>query len=357
MKRKKPLIIILLVILTIAFLALLQALLMPKFQTQLLEGGLIADYYQEQNKDHDVIFIGDCEVYEDFSPITLWEQYGITSYIRGSAQQLIWHSYYILEDTLRYETPDVVVFNILSMKYDEPQNEAYNRMALDAMPLSGTKLRAIKASMTEGEEWLSYIFPLLRYHSRWHELSAEDFEFLFRRNPVSHNGYLMRVDVKPVTSIPTPRPLPDYQFSDICYEYLDKITDLCRTNDIRLILIKAPSIYPYWYDQWDQQMVDYAARNDLLYINTLQHLEEIGIDYDTDTYDAGLHMNLSGAEKMSVYFGRILAEEYGLADRRGDDLLAARWNEKAAAYYRQQADQYLELETYGYLRAFRYQSD
>jgi hypothetical protein len=357
MKWGKPLLIILLVAVTLSLLGLLQMLVMPKYQTELLEGGLIADYYQEPVKDHDVIFVGDCEVYEDFSPITLWEDYGITSYIRGSAQQLIWQSYYMLEDTLRYEKPDVVIFNVLSMKYGEPQNEAYNRMSIDAMPLSMTKFRNIQASMVSGEEWFSYIFPLLRYHSRWNDLSAEDFQYLFTRKPVSHNGYLMRIDVKPVTTVPAGKPLSDYQFSENSYQYLDKMTALCKANDIDLILVKSPSLYPYWYEEWDQQIVDYAQKNDLLYVNTLDITDQIGIDYNTDTYDAGLHMNLSGAEKMARYFGKILAEDYGLADRRSDEKLAAIWAVKAELYNQQQAAQHLELETYGYLRAFRFVQD
>ena len=36
-------------------------------------------YYEEENKDFDVIFVGDCEVYENFSPVVLWEKYGINS--------------------------------------------------------------------------------------------------------------------------------------------------------------------------------------------------------------------------------------------------------------------------------------
>lgn len=66
----------------------LQALLVPKYMDNTKEGALIGEYYQNAG-NNDVIFIGDCEVYENFSPITLWEEYGITSYIRGSAQQLI----------------------------------------------------------------------------------------------------------------------------------------------------------------------------------------------------------------------------------------------------------------------------
>ena len=56
---------------------LLQRLLMPKYMGDIVEGALISEYYKETT-DHDVIFVGDCEVYENFSPITMWEDYGIT---------------------------------------------------------------------------------------------------------------------------------------------------------------------------------------------------------------------------------------------------------------------------------------
>ena len=41
----------------------LQALLMPKYVSEIPEGALIGEYYRE-TEDHDVLFIGDCEVYE-----------------------------------------------------------------------------------------------------------------------------------------------------------------------------------------------------------------------------------------------------------------------------------------------------
>ena len=183
--KKKYLLLAAALVLTVAILFLLQALLVPKYMDNTKEGALIGEYYENAG-NNDVIFIGDCEVYENFSPITLWEEYGITSYIRGSAQQLIWQSYYLMEETFRYETPDVMVFNVLSMKYDTPkstgsqsQREAYNRMTLDGMRWSKSKWDSIYASMTEEErDWeaqYSYIFPLLRYHDRWNQLTADDF--------------------------------------------------------------------------------------------------------------------------------------------------------------------------------------
>ena len=53
---------------------------------------------------------------------------------------MAWQSYYLLEETLKYEKPDVVVFNVLALKYNEPQSEAYNRLTLDGMKLSKLKL-------------------------------------------------------------------------------------------------------------------------------------------------------------------------------------------------------------------------
>ncbi len=318
-------------------LFLLQLLFVPKYMTGIVEGALIAEYYEDEDgfdeKDHDVIFIGDCEVYENFIPAVLWKEYGIHSYIRGSAQQLIWQSYYLLEDTLRYEKPDVVVFNVLSMKYDEPQKEAYNRMSIDGMEWSSAKVGSILASMTEEESMLDYVFPMLRYHSRWDELNSDDFAYMFDKDYISYNGYYMRVDAKPVDSIPAAQVLPDYEFGENSYRYLDMMTELCKENDIELVLIKAPSLYPAWYDEWDEQMDDYAKEHDLTYINYLDLVDEVGIDWDTDTYDAGLHLNLYGAEKLSKAFGQFLIDDIGLESRCGEEELEALWNIKLEKYY------------------------
>lgn len=265
MKGKKTVKWIAVAVLTLGSLFLLQRLLEPKYVEDVVEGALIAEYYEEEKdsdvREHDVVFIGDCEVYENFSPAVLWQEYGINSYIRGSAQQLIWQSYYLLEDTLRYETPKVIVFNVLSLKYNEPQKEAYNRMTLEGMKWSLSKVKSIQASMTDSEHFLDYVFPILRYHSRWSDLDKEDVEYLFRSRRVSHNGYYMRVDVKPAENVPAGQPLADYSFGENAMSYLDKMTELCEEKGIQLVLIKAPSLYPYWYDEWEEQVEAYAEEH------------------------------------------------------------------------------------------------
>ncbi len=341
--KKKLLKILSTIVIVVLVLALLQELLMPKYMSDIVEGAMIEEYYASE-KIHDVIFIGDCEVYENVSPCRLWEQYGISSYVRGSAQQLIWQSYYLLEDTLKYETPEVVVFNIMSLMHEGPENEAYNRMTIDGMRWSKSKWDCIQVSMTEDENIWEYVFPILRYHTRWSELTKEDFTYLFHRDNVTYEGYYMRVDVKPVTNVPVPKKLPDYTFAELPMEYLDKIRELCNENGIELVFVKAPSLFPHWYDEWEEQVDAYVQQYGITYYNFLELADEIGIDYTTDTYDAGMHMNLSGAEKMSDYLGEKLVEVHGVTVRNTDDAYIAVWEPKMEEYYKGIEERKEELE-------------
>ena len=312
-------------------LSFVTRLLTPKYMETLVEGSFVSQYYEEE-KNHDVIFIGDCEVYANFSPMELYRQRGITAYVRGTSQQLIWQSYYLLKETFTYESPKVVVYNVNAMRYSEPIKEEFNRLTIDKMRWSAEKVGIIQASMMEEEDFLSYVFPILRYHSRFDKLTGEDFTYLFKEKENSFNGYQMNQNILPVGTLPAVRRLANYQFGDICFDYLDGMRKLCEENGAELILIKAPSLQPYWYEEYNDQMMAYAEEHGLKFYNFVDVAEEIGIDYQTDTYDAGLHLNLAGATKMSDWFADILAEEHGVPDRRNDPEIAEIYNEKLRLY-------------------------
>ena len=329
--------------------AVLTPILFPKYLTVSKEGSLTEEYYASvAETDHDVIFIGDCEIFESFVPAILWEEYGISSYLRGGAQQLVWHSYYMLEDALRYETPKAVVFNVYALKYGEPQKEAYNRMALDGMEWSSVKAEAIFASMTEEESFIDYVFPFLRYHSRWSELTAEDFTYAWQDKPlVSDSGYLMQTGVVPADTQAevTPEPLFDPNLPATAMAYLDKMRALCEGKGIELILVKAPTNFwrYHWYDKWDGQITAYAETHGLAYYNLIPRSAEMGLDMSTDTYDGGAHLNVYGAEKLTRYFGEILRDTHAIPDRRGEGDTAAVWQKRVEAYYDRKAA--MEAET------------
>ena len=244
--------------------AFLNVLLAPKYMEDLVEGSMISQYYRE-DKNHDVIFIGDCEVYANFSPMELYREKGITAYVRGTSQQLLWQSYSILEETFTYEIPKAVVFNVNAMRHGEAVNEAFHRLTIDQMRWSKQKVDIIQSSMTEEETFASYVFPILRYHARFDELTKEDFTYLFKVKDNTHNGFLVNDNVKPVDKLPAKRKLPSYDLPEVCYDYLEKMVALCKEKGVELILIKAPSLYPYWYEEYDAQIAAFAEKNGLAY--------------------------------------------------------------------------------------------
>ena len=332
--KKRILISVCAIVAVCLVLTFLQALVMPKY-IQNPEGLLVGEYYGEA-RGHDVVFIGDCEVYESFVPAVLWEEYGISSYVRGSAQQLVWQSYHILEETFEYESPKVVVFNVLALKYGDPQSEAFNRMTLDGMKWSRAKADAISESMTDEENFIDYVFPILRFHSRITELTGDDFKYLFKSPKVSHSGYLMQKNIVPMTDkTDSGRTLRDYTLPSASMEYLEKMRVLCEENGSELVLIKSPtnSWAYWWYDEWDEQIREYAQEKQLSYYNFIDKTEEIGIDYSTDTYDEGVHLNVYGAEKMTRYFGNILKESHGLSAPVHTDAEISAWGKRLEEYY------------------------
>lgn len=299
---------------------LLGRLVTPKYASGITEGALIGAYYESETP-HEVVFIGDCEIYEAFSPVTLFNDYGITSFDRGTAQQLLWQSRYILEETLSRETPKAVVLGVSAIKYGEPQSEAYNRMTLDGMRWSLSKLRSVMAGKTEEEQPLSYLFPLLRYHERITELTAEDFTYLFKRPDIGFHGYLMHTETEPYVWLPADTGLAE-PVSERCLSELEAIAAMCEEKGVALILIKSPCLYPYWHESYDETLTAFAEAHGVVYLNANAYEQETGIDWSADTCDGGMHLNVTGAEKFTRWFAEKALLPLSLSDGREDPAAA-----------------------------------
>jgi hypothetical protein len=331
-----------------------QRLLSPKYMDGIYEGAMTTEYYNEK-LPHDVIFVGDCEVYDNLSTIALWEDYGLASYIRGGPNQLAWQSSYLLEEAVLREKPEVAVYSVLALHQGEPESEAYNRLNLDSMRPSLRKLSAVMDSMLPGESVMSYFFPIFRYHDRWLELSAIDLEHFLKPDKVSFKGYMMRADVLPADVIPRGRRLSDYTLPERSMEHLAKMAQLCKREGVELLLIKAPSVYPYWYPEWDAQIKEFASINSLEYLNLIDLSDEIGLDLTKDTYDAGLHLNVYGAEKAARYLGRFLVERYSLKGHRGESDYEREWNAAASDYHALKALQEEEFARDRKISTYKYE--
>lgn len=295
---------------------------------------IVKGFYKEPKNSLDVVFMGNSDVYRGISPITLWDEYGIASYNYVSAGQRMWTAYYMMVECLKYQTPDLIVLNMDSAFNESPSSESNYRKVFDNMKLSKNKITAITDPVYKNKnaDLIGYLFPLYRFHSRWSELETRDFSRAFENNRFAYKGLDLITTSKPYTKGNyMERDHSKEVIGEKCSKYLNKMIDLCKEKNIELLLIEVPSA-----DSWSQDLSDktaeFAKEHDLEFIDLNLELDEIGLDWKTDTVDEGDHLNVYGAEKVSKYLGNILKEKYNIPNRK-EDAKYANWYEDSKIYH------------------------
>lgn len=296
---------------------------------------IIKGFYKEPKNSLDVVFMGNSDVYRGISPITLWDEYGIASYNYVSSGQRMWTAYYMMEECLKYQNPDLIVLNMDSAFNESQSSESNYRKAFDNMRLGTTKIKAVTDPVYKNskKEILSYIFPVFRFHSRWSELKEDDFTEAFNNDRFAYKGMDMITDVNPYND--------GYKYmnrdhskeiiGEKCSKYLEKMVQLCKEKDIKLVLIEIPSAES-WSKELSDKTKEFADSHNLDFIDMNLNASEFGFDWKTDTCDGGDHLNVYGAEKVSKYLGKILQEKYNIPNRKDDENYSY-WYEDSKVYH------------------------
>ncbi|MCR5420023.1 MAG: SGNH/GDSL hydrolase family protein [Lachnospiraceae bacterium] len=325
-KLKKTGIVLFKIVVIIFLVITLNRIFMPKYVYENQDGRITREYYA-QSRYSEVIFVGSSTVHSAIDPLVLWQEKGISSYVRANASQPMWISYYMIEDALKCHKPKLVCLDMTFIKYaDDFVEEPSTRKALDGMRLSSSKIKCIEASMGEDEKMADYLMPLFRFHSRWKELSIDDIKLAYYNKPVTLNGYLKDDGVAPVTEkelVYTKE--GDLQLSPRNIEYLRKSIELCQKNGVEIFLFKTPAHSSNWSVGYDEQIGKIAGEYNVNYINFDEYNDIIGLDYSTDTPDEGSHLNSFGADKFSEYLAGYLADNYEIKDQRNERRFADNW--------------------------------
>lgn len=283
--------------------------------------GAILSLYEEPRDSLDVIFIGSSHILNGVLPLELWQEYGIVSNNLGQHGQSIPISYYMAQEAIRTQHPDLIVLDAYMLYYPELiyEGDGNSHKSIDNMAWSGPKLRAIFELFSWEDRW-DYLVPLSFYHTRWKELSAEDLAPI----DTTGKGCEVRLDTVPY---PEMEPVdPDYTqpLSDVALEYFDRLAELCEAEGVELLLVCAP-FHATREQQGQMNAVgEVAEAYGLPYWNYLSRLEEIGFDPASDLFDYS-HLNANGALKFTHALGEELAA-LGVPDRRGEEEYAG-WDE------------------------------
>ena len=281
-------------------------------------------FYKMERNTVDVLFFGSSHAASSFSPQILYDRYGITSYNLGCEQQNLITSYYWLKEALRFQKPKAIVLDCyILFPYNKGEalnaSESCTRKAMDYMKWSPVKWEAVHAicAVDEKQTLSSYYLPNIRFHTRWTGLNEEDFTFSQMSSHYELKGFTAlskfseNQDYHPFSAEESNDEEPMVELME---EYLDKITELCSQQGISLLLVKTPSVSEDVKKY--NRLQRYAEEHELAFIdfneNHIYH--KIGYDFAIDNADSG-HGNAWGAARITSYLGKLLQNQYGLAEK------------------------------------------
>lgn len=301
------------------------------------ESDEIHAFYDEPQDSIDVLFMGSSPILRGVSPMVMWEQDGFTSYVRASALQAPSVTYGLLEESLEYQSPKLVVLlcDNIFLDYDYVEREGDLRRALDGMKMSKYKLQIIRevTAADDRQTLLSYMFPLFRYHERWKEIDWAEAEPvpLMEHSFKKGNVYLRGGDsLEYPENFMEPSGVAAPAFNEDAKNYIQKTIQLCKEKNIPVLILHLPKM-SWSYEQSDA-MEGFAKEMEVSYLDfdKGEIRNQLNLDPSINYYDQG-HMNLSGSIKLSQWLGTSLDNTYDLPDHRNDKTYQ-QWSEDYQVY-------------------------
>lgn len=262
----------------------------------------IDGFYNSPEDEYDVMFFGSSNAYCSFNPLILWDKTGVKSYVFATQQQPVWATYHYMVDAVKRQNLDLAVVDVLMLSKDEEYyDDGVNYTFCDNMPLSKNKLELAKVSAPKGERF-GLLCRFFKYHSRWNELSREDFEYKRSKMRDYSMGYcVLEQTCEDAVREDTSAVFEKAELLEKNEEYLNKIIALCRENNVELMLVKTPSNETKEEKMYYNKVEEIAEINGVAFCDYNLLYDEIGIDMETDFYDK-THLNVRGAEKFTEYF-------------------------------------------------------
>ena len=260
----------------------------------------------ERENSIDVLVLGDSLSHTAISPMLLYKDYGITSYLCGSYGQYMYDTLRYLEQAFENQSPKIVLLETDTL---------YRKFSMTS---------AI-ASTVQCE------LPIFRYHDRWKDLTVTDFKCDIKYTCINdYKGYRGKDKVDGIANEPYMIPTEKVEeISELNKLYMDAIAKFCEEKGTELILVSTPSVKNCSYERHNgiQKIAD---KYGLEYVDMNLMTEEVPIDWETDTRDKGDHLNHDGAKKVTSYLGKYLAAKE-LTNHRGDTAYA-RWEQSLEIY-------------------------
>ena len=254
------------------------------------------DFYHQSKDSIDVLYVGSSHVYNGIVPEVIREKTGLVGFDMACSNQDMRNSYTYIQEALRYQSPKYIVLDSFYLQYDVFTMDNFKR-AHDDMRWSPIKWEALSGYFehTVGEKRSYRILTLLDFHKRWESLVKEDFD---RSYETSQMGFIPLGDIGGCER-------EKYYYNDEpmnipprTIDYFDCINELCKANNMKLVLVSIPS--SYWTRGYCNSAKLFAEEKGIPYIelNSDDEYKIMRLDMNTDFRNLD-HLNTTGAIKLS----------------------------------------------------------
>lgn len=292
-------------------------------------------YYEKEEDTLDAVLIGNSHVYRYWQSAFAWKEYGIAAMPLSTSDMPCTALKNMAIEACKTQSPKVIVFDaeVFADTDPEPSNKIY--LLLENMKFSKNYFDTIDSFCSGYDmKWsdrMQYYFPIIQFHSRWTDLSKDDFT---EKSPSYLNScYLdkfLNDTIEYTEHSNTDERIPIGQVQE---RALRDLLEWCKEADVAIEFVAVPILHK----EKKPAMVNYIgdiieeAGFSFTNCNDPEFYESFGFVEDVDFQDIN-HTNVNGSYKFVKVFGKYLQEKYELPDHRGEDKYLS-WDEEAEAYF------------------------
>lgn len=276
---------------------------------------------QREADSIDIMIAGNSHAYCTFDPAVIEKCTAGRVFNAGLPDVKIDILYYSLLEMLKKQDPDTIILEGFTFGRSDSTYQGYIA-DMDALTPGYNKLKACLEIYPGKLEAARMFISLYRSHSNWKKPSVikANLKYLLGYEEADEvfNGFYPLKSRMSDETIQKYREAEDIKFAPVIdsytTEYFQRIVKLCRERGIRLIVVMAPfnDIYlgKVAYTDFSEKLAALCEREEVELIDFNLLYKEIGLDYGDfeDAFHHAQHMNRWGAEKVSVYMGKYLAD-------------------------------------------------
>lgn len=289
----------------------------------------------------DVVYVGASNVYAFWQAPLAWERYGLASHTFTNSSMPPAAIRFAIQECRKTQPNALYVVNVSNFKYEGKSKLTHCHWTLDNYPLTPAKLELIQ--MLGEQQNLSFdekfelVFPLVRFHSTWPQLTDEDFSKHHASvgGGATNPGLFVTTDMTQQFEEFKQQKMLDKSMEEqaetaLRRESIDDLIAYCKREDVSILFVNQPQAITS--EDTFRQVVGICdiIREEGMDIVDLSDPSTLNLFVSCDFKDT-MHTNVHGSIKYTDYLANYIMNTYDIPDRRNNEHYKE-WDERTARY-------------------------